>query len=156
MIYYLSMVIPVAILIPNLLFLIKKPTNVPQKKVETSDKILNICEKMGQIGIFTVPLFYKIRITNIENKIIFMLMVLSLVIYYGVWLRYFVNGSNYVLLFKPIWIIPIPLAISPIVYMLFASRILNSNLLLIATILFGIGHIPISYKEYKNTIDIDI
>lgn len=79
-------------------------------------------------------------------------MVLSLLIYYGCWLRFFVNKRDYALLFKPLWMIPIPMAIMPVIYMFFASSMLDSYLLLIATLIFSIGHIPVSYNNYKDTI----
>jgi len=154
----MSIIIPLALLIPNGIFLKLKPINIPKDKEEPGKlkQLFEMFERVGQTGIFIIPLLYKIDIKSIENKVILFIMVVLLLIYYGCWARFFLNQRKFALLFKPLWIIPIPMAIVPIMYMLFASKILNSYLLLIVTLVFGIGHIPISYINYKNTSKIKV
>ena len=45
---------------------------------------------------------------------------------------------------------PIPLAISPIVYLLAASVLFGSWYLALATVILGIGHLWISLRESKK------
>lgn len=157
MIFLSSIVIPLLILIPNMIFFALKPTNVSVVNNEsnnTAEKILTAFEWLGRIGIFILPIFYKINTSSTQIKVFLLLMILSLGIYYACWRRFFVRNRDYSLLFKPLWLIPIPMAVSPILYMLFASFVLNSKLLLLSTVLLSIGHIPISYNEYKRTLAI--
>jgi hypothetical protein len=158
MIYFLSMIIPLALLIPNLLFLKLKPTDVSEK-LDTymqHQKMLIVFERIGQMGIFIIPIFYRIDIRPTLNRISLFPMVFSLLVYYVCWIRYFIKERDCALLFKPLWGIPIPMAVFPIVYMLFAAQILGSILLLLATLLLAIGHLPISYHAYQNTLKGDI
>lgn len=152
MIHFLSIIIPLALLIPNILFFILKPTNVPVEKEDISmKKILTIFERAGQAAIIILPIFYEISVNNFINKLSLFIMGLSLLIYYGCWMRFFIFKRNYSLLFKPLWIIPIPMAVFPILYIIFASVVLNSEWLLLATFILSIGHLPISYNEYSTT-----
>jgi hypothetical protein len=154
MIYFLSIIIPLALLIPNLLFLKFKPTEVSQKSAThmQHQKMLTVFERIGQMGIFMIPIFYRIDLRPTLNRISLFPMIFSLLVYYGCWIRYFLKERSFAHLFKPLWGIPIPMAVFPIIYMLFASKILGSILLLAATLLLSIGHIPISYNEYQNTL----
>ena len=50
--------------------------------------------------------------------------------------------------------IPIPMAISPVIYFFSSSIVLGSRLLFIGTTLLAVGHIYVSYDSYaqiKNT-----
>jgi hypothetical protein len=131
-----------------------KPINVPAKKEDSNnnaEKILTVLERIGQIGIFILPIFYKININSFEKQVALIIMILSLILYYGCWLRFFINQKHYFLLYKPLWSIPLPMAVFPILYMFLSSVIFSSRLLLVVTVLLSIGHLPLSYFEYKNT-----
>ena len=77
-------------------------------------------------------------------------MVLALLVYYAGWTRYFLRGRSHALLFEPFLRLPIPLAISPIVYLLAASMLLGSWCLALATVILGFGHLWISYQDSKG------
>lgn len=157
MVNFFSLIIPVVLLVPNMLFFILKPRNVlPKKENSNKEKVFTIFERIGQAGIFTLPIFYKINISSPQYKATLIAMVFSLLVYYGCWLRFFMKQRDYSLLFKPLWILPIPMAVLPILYMFLGSIILNSKLLLLATLLLSIGHLPISYNEYKYTSKVNM
>lgn len=52
------------------------------------------------------------------------------------------------LLFLPLWRIPIPMAIGPVLYFFFSAGLLKSFPMLLAASVFAIGHLPVSYREY--------
>lgn len=150
--HWSSLAMPLAVMLPNLLFFATKPMNVPEKaagQALRNGQILEIFERIGQIGITVAPLFFRIDLTTMANMAALLLMLLSLLIYYGCWARYFIQGRAYSLLFSPLGILPIPMAVSPILAMLFAAKLLNSYVLLAFVILLAIGHIPISYHEHR-------
>ena len=130
---------PRNLLLPNLIFTKFKPLNLPLlKRVKLkNENLLTIIEKTGQMGIFIIPIFYKIDLADPLNRTALFPMIFSWLVYYGCWLRYFIKKRNYYLLFKPLGGIPIPMAVFPILYMLFAAKILNSFLLLGATLWFA-------------------
>lgn len=145
--YPINLWMIVAILLPNLLFLIFPPVNVPsQKTVSFSWRILLMCEKVGQMCVFVLPLFWEVKASE---KTPFMLagMLIFLLIYYVGWARHFVNGRDYGLLFNKLLFFPLPLAISPILFFIFAALLLDSWPLMIGALILAIGHIPESYRQ---------
>lgn len=156
MIYFSNIIIPMALLMPNILFMKFKPTNVPRKKADQnkSKRLFEVFERIGQAGIYIMPLFYKMNISNTESGIYLLIMGALLLIYYGCWIRYFVKHRDFRMLFERLWMIPLPMAIIPILYMIVASKVLNSHLLLIATLIFSVGHLPLSYMHYKSTLNV--
>lgn len=150
MFYYLSLIIPISLILPNILYAFKGAINIPNKENLKINPVLLICEKLGQISIFIIPIFYKISLNDTSMFCLIPIMSFFLMMYYAVWLRFFLFERDYKYLFESLSKIPIPLAVIPIIYMTLASILLNSPLLLISTLIFSIGHIHISYKEYTN------
>lgn len=60
---------------------------------------------------------------------------------------------SYALLFEPFLGVPLPLAISPIVYLLAVSVLFGSWYLALATVILGIGHLSISFQESRDVQD---
>ena len=77
-------------------------------------------------------------------------MILALSFYYINWGRYALQGRTFRLLFQPCLGIPLPLAISPVVYFLLASVLFHSWYLLLAAVVLGIGHIYVSSLEWRG------
>jgi len=71
-------------------------------------------------------------------------MFIFLLFYYYGWIRYFMGNREYGLLFSPLFGVPVPLAISPVLYFLCASVILHSPFMLISSLILAAGHIPAS------------
>lgn len=98
---------------------------------------------------FVLPIFYPFTIDNSQDQMMLLGMVTALAVYYFGWYRYFANQREFSLLFSPLWILPLPLAVSPIVYFLSAGFIQDSVPLIVAATTLAIGHIPISYNTMK-------
>ena len=75
---------------------------------------------------------------------------LALAFYYAGWLRFFLRGRDYALLFRPMLGIPVPMAVSPILYFLLSSVVLGSVYQAVAAAVLGIGHIAITAREYRR------
>ena len=76
MFHIVSVIIPLALLIPNFLFFRSEPTEVLEKNGNHNKQeiVFTIFERVGQIGIFCIPIFYKIHLDSIGNKISLSLM----------------------------------------------------------------------------------
>ena len=148
MLYPTNLVIPFVVLLPNLIFFTTNPNHQPQEAKE--NRILSVFEGIGRIGVFILPVFSKIKVNHFSEIIAFLGMILAIGFYYYGWIRYFVGNRDYKLLFSPIIGIPVPLAISPVVYFCLASIILHSTYLLISSVILAIGHIPISLNTYSQ------
>jgi hypothetical protein len=146
----LSLIITLLVLIPNIIFSLKppagKPTNLPKEPLP-----LAIIENIGRYGGFIIPLFYAIDVSDTCEIIAISLMGLMLLIYYACWMRYFLRGREFKWMFLPFMRIPIPLALSPVLYFMMSSVILHSIPMLVFSLLLAAGHIPISWQQYKLT-----
>lgn len=150
-------IITLLVLLPNLIMLIRPPVGVPpnRDKKDSLMKIMEVIERIGQAGSFLIPFFYPLpalRATSVDALVV---MGLALVIYYISWARYALKGHRFVLLYAPLFHIPLPMAISPVVYFAAAAIFLQAVPLAIAAGLLAIGHLYVSYSEWKrcqNTI----
>jgi hypothetical protein len=109
-----SLIIPLLILVPNLIFFTTKPNNFPKGKEVKENPILSAFEGIGRIAVFITPLFSAIHVENIYELAALFGMGISLVFYYYGWLRYFIGNREYGLLFSPIMGIPVPMVIGPV------------------------------------------
>lgn len=144
-----SIMIPLLILLPNLLLLALPPRNIP-RGAGAVKLIFDIMEKAGRLAIFVIPLFYTVRLNRLElpDRLALGGMLITLVLYYSGWMRFFQSGRDYALLFCPMLSVPVPMAVFPVAYFAFSALLLRSLPLLAATLVFAAGHIPFAYFEY--------
>ncbi|MNO07759.1 hypothetical protein D3C81_2300870 [compost metagenome] len=62
------------------------------------------------------------------------------------------GSRDFARLFAPLWGIPVPLAVFPSLYFLFASVVLHAIPLLAAGLIFGASHIVVSLHTYRRTV----
>jgi hypothetical protein len=148
MFHPLSLAIPIIVLAPNLLFLVLKPHHLPDGNSIKENPILLSLEWIGRIGVFILPVFSSIHMKNSCEITAFAGMLASIALYYWGWLRYFIHNRQYRLLVSPIMGIPVPMAIGPIVYFIFAAVVLHSIYLFVGSVLLAAGHIPLSLNSY--------
>lgn len=109
-----------------------------------------LLERVGQVGVFLAPILSPMYFGSLYDMIAVVGMALSLGLYYACWTRYFVHGRARRLLVKSLLGIPIPMAVAPVFYFLFAAEIQRSVVVLIAAVLFAGGHIPITLMQRKR------
>jgi len=146
--YWLNLIIPALVFIPNLLMYFLPPANAPQEAPH-KPAYLKIFEWMGRIGLIITPLFSPFSATSMAGELTLIVFVILLLIYYAGWFRFFHSGRVYEYLYLPLIDIPIPMALSSVIYFLYASFLLNSILVLISAIIFAAGHIPLSVISYR-------
>ncbi len=146
-------IITVAVLVPNLLWMLWPPTHVPASGEESSRRAraVTVVEWIGRIGVFVIPLLYPIEVSGLLEQVSAGILVGALGWYYAGWVRYFFGGREYRLLYAPLLRVPLPLAVSPVVYFAAGSIILHSVALAVATVVFGVAHLYVSYHEARRT-----
>jgi len=149
MFHPLSLIVTLLVLIPNIIFSIRPPANKPSN-LPKEPLPLTIIENIGRYGVFIIPLFYGMDISGIWEIIAVSLMGLMLLLYYVCWIRYFRRGRDFKWMFLPFLKIPIPMALSPVLYFMLSSVILHSLPMFIFSLLLAMGHIPISWQQYKH------
>jgi hypothetical protein len=142
-----SLIIPIAVLLPNFLFFVIQPRNSPENEHNQINPIFKIAEGVGRLGVFVLPIFSASHMDRKYEVLALIGMLVFLVFYYSCWIRYFIGNREYLLLFSPILGVPVPLAISPILYFCCASVILHSPLMFLSSLILAVGHIPASLKS---------
>ncbi len=148
--YWINLIIPGVILLPNLIYFWVSPEGFNDDWVKQQPNFLTVLEWIGRIGVILTPIFTPLQIESVGEDMAAIVMVMFLIIYYAAWFRYFAFQMQYKYLFKSLLGIPFPLVISPLFYFLFASYPLHSIPLLISTIIFAISHIWISLRRYRQ------
>ena len=134
-----GLIIMMVIMIPNIIFSMK------EKSFESkyNNKLVEIIEQIGRFGSMGLMIF---NISLLEfgywfnnGKIIYMILISILsILYCFVWFLYFIEATMEKAML---------LAIIPTVIFLLSGIIQGKVLLIITAILFGIGHIIITYNN---------
>lgn len=73
-----------------------------------------------------------------------------LALYYAFWLRYFAGGRKTELLRRAFLLVPLPLAVFPVLYYLCAAIWLHNVPAVITMIIFGAAHITVSLQSFRK------
>jgi hypothetical protein len=141
--------IPLLVLLPNVLMVWFPPIKKPED-VSGVNRWLVALERLGQAGVFVIPCVYRIQIQSAIASVSLVVMALTLFGYYLGWIRYVIKGRHFALLFAPMWGIPLPMAVMPVIYFGAAAAVLRSWPLAAATVLFTIGHLSVSTLEQRR------
>jgi hypothetical protein len=144
--------IALLVLLPNTLMVFFHPTDRPVGNLSTLKlvKWLEMVERIGQVSCFILPIFYSVHFSSSLERITLILGVLFLLVYYFCWGRYIYYKNGFSWLFAPLLGIPLPMAIAPILVFLCAAINFQSIWLGIAVCVLALGHIPVSWFEYKR------
>jgi hypothetical protein len=142
-----GILIPVLIMVPNLIYFLnmRNKTDVPANK-RSASKFSQMSENIGRLGILFVPIFYTLNLNNRFSLLFVLLCFLILLLYYIAWLRHFVSGSHQIDLRKRL-LVPLPLAVYPSLFLICSSYLLSSVPMLMASLIFSIAHIRVTYIE---------
>ena len=139
---YYGLIAVFVVMLPNILCAIFDKTAFENK---VKNKWLLSCEQIGRIGCIVFMIF------NIPYT------------YFGFWfesalLAYLIVGGALLLIYCLGWIIfrnsrslakMLWLSITPTVLFLFCGIMISSIPLIVCSIIFGVGHITVSYKDYQ-------
>jgi len=149
----LGWMVPVAVLLPNIVWAVlpagaspATPKPVPPHWV----RWVEVVEWVGRMAVLVLPVFSQFRLGTAASVLAGEVMFLALAFYYTGWARYFTRGRTAVLLYKPLFGVPLPMAVSPAVYFLAASAPLRSVPLAVAAVVFGAAHVAVGRFEYES------
>lgn len=135
----LGLIVSIAVLAPNLLLLVAPPrTPLPSARVPGA---LTLLERAGQALCLVVPAITEPGELRWWG---FVVVVAALAVYYGLWMRYLVGGRDGAALYRPLWRVPVPMAIAPVVAFLGAAAWLSNPWVAGAAAVLAAGHIPAS------------
>lgn len=145
-----GLIIAAVILAPNLVFVVFPPRHMPQG-LKSAGLFFTICERIGQAACTILLILSGNAYQAASVDVWFLLMAVCIAVYYGLWIRYFIGGREFALAFHPLWLVPIPMAIFPILAFGFAAVWVQSLWLGIAAVLLAVGHFANSWAAYQYT-----
>ncbi|MDL5353175.1 hypothetical protein [Microbacterium sp. zg-YB36] len=133
----LGLIVAVAVLAPNLLML-WLPPHPPLTPVRVP-RALEWLERAGQALCLVVPAITEpgaLRWGWVVPALA------ALAAYYALWGRYLAGGRSGTALYRPLWGLPVPMAIFPVTVFLAASVWLSNGWLALSAVILAAGHIP--------------
>jgi hypothetical protein len=127
-------------MIPNLFYFIK-PVPYTLGNSENKHVLLDIIENIFRVLFFTM-LILVVSKQTIEIKSMYIIWIAVMLILYYVFWRFFFKG-------KVNLIIILGLAIFPVIYFILSEIWLNNYIAIIPTVLFGVVHVIISYRDFE-------
>lgn len=144
-----GVLITALVLLPNILFMLLPKTNMPSD-IHGSSRYIDILEHTARILYFALIIFSTGKASVIYTSPFLYIALCSLLIYYILWLRYFLNGMDYHCLFDTVLHIPLPMAVFPILFLLASAIWLKNIPSAITAMLFAAGHLINSYTTYQQ------
>lgn len=136
-----------AVLLPNLIWAVKPPADA-QTPPQVPGRLLPAIENGGRV-LYTLLLFLFSPVGHARTWGWLAAAAVFLLLYYGVWLRYFLGGRRLADLYRPLAFIPVPLAVFPVLHFMCAALWLGNYWALAAAVLFGVAHIWQSLRIWR-------
>ncbi len=112
-------------------------------------KWVEIIENVSRIVYLVLMTFLVNENSTHYLNVWLVLATIFLILYYMVWIRYFIGKRDVALLAKPFLFVPIPLAVFPVLYYLFAGIWVGNYPAAIVMIIFGAAHITVSVQSFR-------
>lgn len=148
---YISLIFLLMLMIPNMVWSKNKPKDY-DKYVKNENKILLTFERIGEILVTCISLiFVDFNINIISNWSIILLIAFILMILYEIyWIRYFKGNKTIGDMYSSLLGVPVAGATLPVLAFLLLGIYGKNILLIISTIILGIGHIGIHINHKKE------
>lgn len=131
----------------NIVYAILPPVGEGAQPARTA-KWLEAVEQISRIAYLLVLVLLVSDRPLAWNSVWLYLAAAFLVLYYAVWIRYFAHGRAVALLGKPFLFVPMPLAVFPVLYFLFAAIWMHNIPAAVIMLVFGAAHITVSVKPF--------
>jgi len=136
----------VVILFPSILLTLFPPIDYAPV---SSSLTLTVLENVGRIAVIAILLF-SARSFDRRLDIWFVLASIFAALYYAGWFRYFFTGQTHELLYRPLFAVPVPLAVFPVLALAFLAIWTRNIALALALLIMAVGHIPSSFSIYRE------
>lgn len=148
---YVGLIFLMLLFIPNAVWAKNKPFEY-DKYVGNENKILQWMERIGQVSVSCIVLIFSdfnIRTINIWS-VWLLLALICMILYECYWIRYFKSAKMRSDFYRGICGIPLAGATLPVMASMFLGIYGGNFLLIIATVILGIGHIGIHAAHYRE------
>ena len=125
----------------------------PAEEMQTNKQVNRMIEMVEQVTrmLYAIEICILVSTKKIEVKSPYLYLgIVFLVLYYIVWIRDFAGGMKTELMCKSFMFVPIPLAVFPVLYFIFAALWLHNGLAVITMCIFGIAHYIVSVQSFAK------
>jgi hypothetical protein len=144
---WVGFAIAVVLILPSIIFFTYFPPIDSREIIETN-KVYTILERVGQIGSLTSLVISKDYFLLSNRGIWFYFMLIGIILYWILWIRYVIKGRETKYTLMPFMGIPIPLAVIPVCIFISASLWGDCIWLVVFGIIFAIGHLKVTWNTY--------
>lgn len=148
---YIGLVFLLMLMLPNIIWSGNKPENY-SNYVKNENKILLFLERAGEISVTCIVLMFNCIDINIKSvhSVILAAAAVLMVLYEIYWVRYFKSNKTMEDMYGVFMGIPAAGAVLPVSAFLLLGVYGKNILLIISTIVLGIGHIGIHLNHMKE------
>ncbi|EON31824.1 hypothetical protein GTC6_15371 [Gordonia terrae C-6] len=137
-----------AVLAPNLLLMWFPPrTPLPQPAIPSW---MSGLERLGQVMCLVVP---AITLPGEPAWWWSVPTVAGLAGYYALWVRYLRTGRPVAALYRPVWGVPAPMAVLPVLVFVAAAGWLRNPWLGASAVVLAVGHVPAALRIAREVSD---
>lgn len=136
-----GLLVGLAILLPSLLLLAFRARGTPRLPAESL--VLTMLERGGQVGCLVLATITSDVLGSWWWGAAVIVCVLA---YYGLWIRFFSTGRPFLALYAPLGPIPVPMAIFPVLAFLCCAAWLSNWWLAAAAVVLAFAHITASLR----------
>ncbi len=148
---YVGLIYLAMLFVPNLFWTKHKPKDYDEY-VKNENKVLRIFENIGQVLVTCIVLIFKDFNVKFDSiwTIWLLLSFVLMVLYELNWLRYFKSEKTVKDFYRSLLGIPVAGATLPVIAFLLLGVYGKNSLLIIASVILGIGHIGIHLNHKKE------
>lgn len=148
---YIGLIFLLMLMIPNIIWSKNKPKDY-DKYAKNENNILLAFERIGEILVTCLSLiFTDFNINELsESSILLIIAFILMVLYEIYWIRYFKSDKTMKDMYSSLFGFPVAGATLPVLAFFILGIYGNNILLIIATIILGIGHIGIHINHKKE------
>lgn len=138
---FIGLAVALGIFAPTLLLAAFPPREVPTGGVRDARWPWVLAERLGQAGCIILTVFSGGRFSLAQRPLWLVLMLFCIAVYVTLWARYLFKGRALGRLYRPLYILPVPMAVFPVLAFGFAALWGGYALLGAAALVPGVGHI---------------
>ncbi len=148
---YIGLIFLLMLMIPNMIWSKNKPKDY-DRYVKNENRVLVMFERTGEVAVTCLSLiFTNFNIDRISNWSIILLIAFLLMILYEIyWIRYFKSSKTMKDMYSSLLGVPVAGAILPVLAFFLLGIYSKNILLIISTVILGIGHIGIHLNHRKE------
>ena len=134
--------------VPNIVWS-KHPPKDYEKYSKNENKVLLALERLGEVLVVVFSLFCGV---DFDFNIILVIAFILMIVYELYWIRYFRSPKTMKDMYRSFLFIPLPGATLPVVSFLILGVCANNILLIISSLILGIGHIGIHLYHEREIL----